>query len=577
LTWNGDVLVNDTSSVAATLASLTRAAGENVGSYGITAATFNALAGASAGDYSAPTFTGTPTLTVTPASLTAAVADQSKVYGNADPSVSSIAVTLTPVDRTVSTWNGDVRVNDTGLVNASITGLTRVAGENVGSYDYTGATLSTLSGPAAANYSGAVTLAGLSTLDITPRDLNVIDLTANDKVYNATTLATLTGGTLSGLVNGDNVTLLMGSASFASKNVGTDLPVTASGFALIGNAYGDYVLVDPSGLTASITPAPLNVTALANTKVFNGQVGALAIPVISGLEGSDTAVASETYLTASVGTGKTLTPTVVISDGDGGADYAVTLTVNTNGIILALNPPVPPAASPGSYIPTAGSNSLDSNADWVNPGLQPTGSVPPGFSLLVSDGGVSDALEAENVVGAQQVMSSVDSSDVPHTLLGGGETYLDTYYDGSSSSTTVVDVHEHSIHLSISNTRLALHMDFPVADAGTILGRATIDAANGQMTVSLIKEGGTLPEGSAREEAGTQSIDVHMAGSDGSNLEFTVSLAGDLIIEPRNTTALAALTSRGDETLLKLMLGQAIVKAATEWNVSKIPAVRLLH
>jgi hypothetical protein len=267
---------------------------------------------------------------------------------------------------------------------------------------------------------------------------------------------------------------------------------------------------------------------------------------------------------------------VVISDGDGGANYAVTLTVNNNGIILALNPPVPPVASPVSYIPTAGSNSQSSNADWVNPGLQPTSSVAPGFSLLVLDGGVSDALGAENVVGAVQAMSSVDSSGVAHALLGGGETYLDTYYDGSSSSTTVVDVYEHSIRLSVSNTSLALHMDFPVADASKILGRATIDAANGQMTVSLIQESGTLPERSAREEAAAKSFDVHMAGSDGSNLEFTVSLAGDLIIEPRNANALAALTSRGDEKLLKLMLGQAIIEAATEWNVRKIQSVRLL-
>jgi len=140
-----------------------------------------------------------------------------------------------------------------------------------------------------------------------------------------------------------------------------------------------------------------------------------------------------------------------------------------------------------------------------------------------------------------------------------------------------VDVYKHSIHLSVPNTSLALHMDFPVADARKIFGRATIDAANGQITVSLLQEGGTLPESSALEETATKSIDVHMAGSDGSNLEFTVSLAGDLVIEPRNTTALAALTSRGDQTLLKLMLGQAIVKAATEWNVSKIPSVRLLH
>jgi hypothetical protein len=578
-TWNGAVTVNDTGLASATLASLTRISGENVGSYDITTATFNVLTGASAGNYSAPAFIGTPTLSVTAATLTATIADQSKVYGNADPSASSIAVTLTPINRTVSTWNGDVLVNDTGLVDASIAGLSRVAGENVGSYDYTGATLSTISGPAAGNYTAAATLAGLATLDITPRDLSVINLTANNKVYDATTLATLTGGTLSGLVNGDAVTLHMGSASFANKNVGADLPVTTSGFALIGNADGDYVLVNPTGLTASITPAPLDVTALANTKVYNGQVGALAIPVISGLKGNDTALASETYVTASVGTGKTLTPSVTISDGNGGANYAVTLTANDNGIILALIPSGPTAtvASPNGYIPTAGNNSLDGNAGGVIPALQAISSVPPGQPVLVFDDSASAALGAETVVGALKVMFSMDSSGVQHTLLGGGESYVVTDSDGSSSSTTVMDVYEHTVRFSVPNTSLALHMDVPVADGSKIFGLATVDAADGQITVSLNREGGTLPERSATSGAGSRSIDVQMAGSDGSTIEFGVSLADDLIIEPRNANALAVLLSRRDETLLQLVLGEAIVKAVTQWNVTSIPSVRLLN
>ena len=42
----------------------------------ITAATFNALTGTSAGNYSAPTFTGTPTFTITKATLTGRIANQ---------------------------------------------------------------------------------------------------------------------------------------------------------------------------------------------------------------------------------------------------------------------------------------------------------------------------------------------------------------------------------------------------------------------------------------------------------------------------------------------------------------------
>ena len=66
VTWNGNVAVNDTGNVAATLASLTRDAGESVGARNITGGTFNALTGSAAGNYNAPTFTGTPTLNIDP-------------------------------------------------------------------------------------------------------------------------------------------------------------------------------------------------------------------------------------------------------------------------------------------------------------------------------------------------------------------------------------------------------------------------------------------------------------------------------------------------------------------------------
>src|SRR5437868_633678 len=46
-----------------------------------TAGVFNSLTGTSAGNYSAPSFAAGHTLTITPASLTGSIADQTKVYG----------------------------------------------------------------------------------------------------------------------------------------------------------------------------------------------------------------------------------------------------------------------------------------------------------------------------------------------------------------------------------------------------------------------------------------------------------------------------------------------------------------
>jgi len=135
VTWNGNVSVNDTGNVATTLATLTRAVGEAVSGspYAISAATFNALTGSAIGNYNAPTFSGSPTLTITKANLTGTVANQSKVYGANDPTLSGMTVTLGGVinNGSIATWNGTVSINDTANVSGTATSLTRAAGETV--------------------------------------------------------------------------------------------------------------------------------------------------------------------------------------------------------------------------------------------------------------------------------------------------------------------------------------------------------------------------------------------------------------------------------------------------------------
>src|SRR5208283_6098132 len=91
------------------------------------------------------------TLTVTPAALSATIANQNKGYGANDPALGGIGVTLNGVidNPAIVTWNGNVAVNDTGNVSASLASLSRAAGENVGSYAITSGTLNALTGPAA--------------------------------------------------------------------------------------------------------------------------------------------------------------------------------------------------------------------------------------------------------------------------------------------------------------------------------------------------------------------------------------------------------------------------------------------
>src|SRR5438045_5078008 len=108
--------------------SLVRQAGENVGTRNITSGIF----AAASSNYSAPTLFGTPTLSITPASLSASIANQTKVYGADDPNVSGIAVTLNVLinNNAISNWNGNVSIDDSALTS-SVTSLGREAGANV--------------------------------------------------------------------------------------------------------------------------------------------------------------------------------------------------------------------------------------------------------------------------------------------------------------------------------------------------------------------------------------------------------------------------------------------------------------
>ena len=121
-------------------------------------------------------------------------------------------------------------------------------------------------GAAAANYI-LQPIAGL-TANITPAPLTIVGVTANDKNYDATNVATLSdaGATLSGVLGSDQVGLSSTAATgqFSQVNVGSNLPVNIGGFSLTGSAAGNYSVNQPGGLTASILRAPLTATIISS-------------------------------------------------------------------------------------------------------------------------------------------------------------------------------------------------------------------------------------------------------------------------------------------------------------------------
>src|SRR5262249_3672430 len=129
------------------------------------------------------------------------------------------------------------------------------------------------------------------------------------------------------------------SGRYDNDNAGLTKTVSVSGLALSGADASNYHLASTttSGVVGIINPAALTITALTNTKVYDGTVKASAVPIVTGLLGPDTARnLTEVYDNKNVGTGKTLSvSTYTISDGNGGKNYVITKVDNHTGVITA--------------------------------------------------------------------------------------------------------------------------------------------------------------------------------------------------------------------------------------------------
>jgi len=189
----------------------------------------------------------------------------------------------------------------------------------------------TLSGASAANYTLTQPI-GLAA-NITPLAVTETGGTAANKVYDGTTAAALSGGTLNGVIAGDNVSLSQ-SGTFASTNAGTGIIVAAT---LSGPSAGNYTLTQPNGLAANITPRAISVsgTVLAGDKQYDGTkadilTGGTLVGVING--DIATLSLSGIFATQNVGTGIAVTPTL---NGASAGNYSLT---GPTGLVANITP-----------------------------------------------------------------------------------------------------------------------------------------------------------------------------------------------------------------------------------------------
>jgi hypothetical protein len=185
---------------------------------------------------------------------------------------------------------GDVVTADLSTIHVAF------LNKNVGSAKALQVTGNVLIGTDAANYQPILS----ATADITPKQLTITGVGADNKVYDGTTTATrLTTGTpllAGGIVTGDDfsVNLANLAVAFADKNAGTGKTLVVAGASMTGVDAGNY-LVSVQNATADITPKTLTASIAAPNKVYDGSTSASpTLSITAGLVGSEIVSASGT-------------------------------------------------------------------------------------------------------------------------------------------------------------------------------------------------------------------------------------------------------------------------------------------
>ena len=310
------VTINDSS---ATFADPNVANGKTVTVNGIT------LSGASAGNYTLSNTSTTTTANITPKILNLT---GTRVY---DANTAANAGQFGGV----STGVGSEVLN--------LGGSGTVSSKNVGTYTGANFSLNTLTLSNNTGLASNYTLVGgTDTFTITPATLTVSGTVAANKIYDGTTAASLSGSTLNGVFSGDNVTLGNDTAgTFATKNVGNGIAVGTS-MTVGGSDAGNYILTQPSGITANITPLAITVTATGTNRVYNGTVND-AVTLAGTLVGDSVTIndSSATFVDPNVANGKTVTVNGITLSGASAGNYTLnntstTTTANVTPVILNL-------------------------------------------------------------------------------------------------------------------------------------------------------------------------------------------------------------------------------------------------
>ena len=277
--------------------------------------------------------------TITQKALTVTAPEVSKVYdGGTTATGTSVVVGLVTGDVVSAPATLIFDDADMGIGDETVTPSAMVVRDGLGA-------------EMTANY--LITYVDNTTSTISPKTLTVSGITANNKVYDGATDATLTGtAALVGIVSPDTVSLAgVPAAVFNNANAANGKTVTVSGYTLSNNEDGNYSLTQPT-LSANITKfAPVITWAtpddiVAGTALNGTQLNASATGISGSLAGGFAYNPVSGTAFTEVGT-ETLETTFTPTDG---VNYSVATSSVEINIIPAAIAKLTITASPNNLV-----------------------------------------------------------------------------------------------------------------------------------------------------------------------------------------------------------------------------------
>jgi hypothetical protein len=441
------------------------------------------LAGTDAEKYQLPAGEVTTTADIIAAQLTPAVSVADKTY---DGTTGAVIVSRS--------LTGVIGAEDVSLVNGSAAFVDRNAG--------TGKTVTVvglaLTGTDAGNYALAST--GATTqATISPRPVTVT-AAAETRTYDGTTAATGTPTITAGdLVGGDTGAW---TQSFDTRHAGTGKTLTPAGAVSDGNGGGNYAVTFAPAASGTISPLPMTVTAVTDSKVYDGTTASDLTPQIAPAPvDGDTAEFQQAFATPDAGTGKTIVPSGAVSDGNGGNNYDLTLIVVSDGVITKAAATVSLSDLSHTYDGTAKAATATTE--------------PAGLGVVLTYNGTATA---PTDAGSYTVSAVID----------------DTNYQGSASDTLVIG--KATPVLTWPNPADIVY--------GTTLGAAQLNAT-ANVPGSFVytpAAGATLPAGA------NQPLNVSFTPDDTTNYTTATAQAAITVTQATATVTLGNLSQTYDGT-----------------------------